>query len=93
MSDAFTIIAFYYACSAVAETRRVSMAQMLTCSRSYEMTKQMFLTRDELEKLRGGDFETKRALNTLAYTRFKNWEAANPEKVERLRGQFLGQSA
>ncbi len=93
MTDAFTIIAFYYACSTVAETRRISMKQMLTCARSYEMTKQLFLTTDELASLRGGDLEIRKTLNNQAYLRFKEWEAANPEKVERLRGQFLGQSA
>ncbi len=88
--EALSILAVYYACAHLMSTSISPAPQVQACSASYEVTKTLFLSRDELHVLTSADAKTRRQLSELAFMRFKAWEADNPETVERLKAYYLG---
>ncbi|MEM6407091.1 MAG: hypothetical protein AAF700_01600 [Pseudomonadota bacterium] len=93
MADPITLLTAYYFCSAAAEARHLSARQATLCSLTYEQVKVLFLTKAEQRSFLAQDRKMTPEMNRSAYLRFKQWEAAHPEQVERMKAHVLGDTA
>ncbi|MCY4335938.1 MAG: hypothetical protein OXC60_14870 [Litoreibacter sp.] len=93
MADPITLLTAYYFCSAVAETAKLNARQALLCSVTYEQVKVMFLNKEEQKKFLADGRKMTPEMNKATYLRFKEWEAAHPEDVARMKARVLGASA
>lgn len=78
-----TLLALYYKCTALAEDGLLTQSERFACNATYQQAKRMFLE----EPLHDPSVVLTTEQNTLAYLRFKDWEAENPEVVRDLKAQ------
>ena len=83
LDDFSALLALYYHCDAIAALRPVGGEELTRCAEAYAAIKHWF--RPVWEVAPQGSPE-RHAQNLAAYAGFKEWEAANVDLVERLRG-------
>lgn len=81
MTEFLAILSIYYMCDAAAATRALTAEEVSFCTQRYEAVKNHF--RDDEQAIPGTPEYA--AETRAAYEEFKNWEAANPDLVARLR--------
>ena len=78
-----TLLALYYKCTALATDGLLTQSERFACNATYQQTKRMFLE----EPLQDPSVVLTREQNSLAYLRFKDWEAENAQLVQDLKAE------
>ncbi|WP_136657078.1 hypothetical protein [Nitratireductor sp. XY-223] len=86
MPEMLNLIGALYVCNLLAEQGPLTRQQITECGQYQEAVKMRFLTSNEIEDMRGRPLAERYMISLKGYERFKAWEMANPDIVERLRG-------
>jgi len=82
VTEIFALLASYYICAADAEVGRLTQPERFACNERYQTIKRSFLTEDVSVDSSG---RLSPEQNTLAYRRFKAWEAENDALIRSLK--------
>lgn len=81
MEDLLTLLEVYYQCTALAESHQLTQIERFACNETYQQAKRLFLD----GPLQHPGSVLTQEQNTLAYLRFKDWEAENADLIALLR--------
>ena len=81
MTDLMDLLTVYYQCAPLADAGLLTQTERFACNETYQQAKRLFLEGDL--RLPGSVLTLEQ--NTLAFLRFKEWEAANPDVIRVLR--------
>ena len=83
MVELVLLLSVYYKCTALAAEGLLTQTQRFACNETYQQAKRQFLEGD----LSAPGSVLTPEQNTLAYLRFKSWEAENADIVAALKEQ------
>lgn len=81
MAEIVALLSIYYSCASLAEHGLLTQEERFACNATYQEAKVLFLAEDA--PALGTTLSPEQ--NTLAFRRFKAWEAANEDLVRQLK--------